>query len=305
LVFGMSTRATLHVIAAEILRERHGATGAVTVHETWGASIVVETDNLLLKSNGDRSTVAEELVLRRVREAGVPAPEVIDRGTDSRLPGGRWIVMRRMPGAGFAPREATEVQVATTIGDVAHHLTTVRDVRLPGWGRVGEDGRGASESWPAWLRHFVDEAIAQLHGRVPASVAAAAHRAIDDIPAPAQGSILHGDLALSHLLVDPRTGQVTGIIDWADAIIGDPLYDVATFSMGGPAGDQIVEEMLQPRMIAAYGAGADDPRIRLYRALSHLDNAAWSIANGITSWTDGLCHAARRLLDETSRPAGA
>jgi hypothetical protein len=57
LLLGLPTQTTLHAIAAEILRERHGATGAVTVHETWGASIVVEADNLLLKANGDRSTM--------------------------------------------------------------------------------------------------------------------------------------------------------------------------------------------------------------------------------------------------------
>jgi hypothetical protein len=52
-------------------------------------------------------------------------------------------------------------------------------------------------------------------------------------------------------------------------------------------------------LIAAYGADADDPRIRLYRAVNHLDNAVWSIANGITPWTDDLCRAASRLLDRS------
>ncbi|MEQ7011188.1 hypothetical protein ABN028_33945 [Actinopolymorpha sp. B17G11] len=83
----MSTQ-TAQAIAAEILRERHSATGPVTVHETWGASIVVEANNLLLKANGDRSTIAEALVAQRVRAAGVPAPEIVDHGTDPRLPGG-------------------------------------------------------------------------------------------------------------------------------------------------------------------------------------------------------------------------
>ena len=54
----------------------------------------------------------------------------------------------------------------------------------------------------------------------------------------------------AHFLVDPPTGHVTGILDWADAIIGDPFYDVATLSMGGPAGGQI-QDVLQPRLIAA------------------------------------------------------
>lgn len=63
-------------VAAEILRERCGVTGPVTVHETWGASVVVEIDGLFLTANGDRSTAAEALVAQRVRAAGVPAPEI-------------------------------------------------------------------------------------------------------------------------------------------------------------------------------------------------------------------------------------
>jgi aminoglycoside phosphotransferase (APT) family kinase protein len=294
----MPTQTAVQAIAAEILRERHGATGPVTVHETWGASVVVEADNLLLKANGDFSPVAETLVARRVRAAGVPAPEIVDHGTDARLPGGRWIVMLRMPGVGFAPREATEVQVATTIGDVARHLATLRDVHLPGWGWVGEDGRGEHDSWRAWLHQSFDEAIAQLDDRLPAGFAAVARQAVDSTPEPQQGSICNGDLGLAHVLVDPVTGHVTGILDWAAAVIGDPLYDVAIFSMGGPAGDPI-QDVLQPRLVDAYGADPHDPRIRLYRAINHLNNAGWSIANDITSWTDDLCRAATRLLDRS------
>jgi len=59
-------------VAAEILRERCGVTGPVTVHETWGASVVVEIDGLFLKANGDRSTTAEALVAQRVRAAAYP-----------------------------------------------------------------------------------------------------------------------------------------------------------------------------------------------------------------------------------------
>ena len=299
----MTSMTAFHAVAVEILRERHDATGPVTVHETWGASVVIEVDNLLLKANGDRSTVAEALVVQRVRNAGVPAPQIIDHGSDPRLPGGRWMVMLRMPGADFTPHESTEVQVATTITDAARHLATAHNVHLPGWGRVGDDGRGESESWKAWLRQSVDETVAQLRNRLPANVTAAAHQAIDDTPEPYQGSILHGDLGLSHFMVDPPTGHVTGILDWADAIIGDPLYDVATFSMGGPAGHPI-QDVLQPQMIAAYGADPDDPRIRLYRAINHLNNAVWSIANDITTWTDDLCREATRLLDESESSKG-
>jgi aminoglycoside phosphotransferase (APT) family kinase protein len=167
---------------------------------------------------------------------------------------------------------------------------------MPEWGWVGDDGRGTSPTWTDWLRDQVTECAARLGDRLPGDFLASAERMIDSIaPAPQPGSILNGDLGLSHVLVDPSTGAVTGLLDWAAAIIGDPLYDVATFSMGGPAGDPI-QGVLQPRLLSAVGVDPDDPRIRLYRAINHLFNAVWSVDNGVDSWTDDLCRAAVELV---------
>ena len=38
--------------------------------------------------------------------------------------------------------------------------------------------------------------------------------------------LLHADLAEDHVLLDPATKKVTGIIDFGDACLGDPAYDV-------------------------------------------------------------------------------
>jgi aminoglycoside 2''-phosphotransferase len=40
-------------------------------------------------------------------------------------------------------------------------------------------------------------------------------------------AVLHADLTGDHILVDTETGEITGIIDWGDAIVGDPAYDFA------------------------------------------------------------------------------
>ncbi len=40
-------------------------------------------------------------------------------------------------------------------------------------------------------------------------------------------SLVHNDLWAEHILVDTRSGVVSGIIDWADTIIGDPAIDFA------------------------------------------------------------------------------
>ena len=46
--------------------------------------------------------------------------------------------------------------------------------------------------------------------------------------------LVHRDLAAEHILVDPDTKQVTGIIDWSEISIGDPAIDFAgMFHWGG------------------------------------------------------------------------
>jgi aminoglycoside 2''-phosphotransferase len=45
--------------------------------------------------------------------------------------------------------------------------------------------------------------------------------------------LLHGDLSADHLLVDSVTKGLTGVIDFEDAIIGDPAFDfTATIALG-------------------------------------------------------------------------
>lgn len=286
-------------MATELLRRRHSLDGPAVVQETWGASIVVGIDDLLIKANGDRSTIAEALVADRVRAAGVPAPDVIDSGADDRLPGGRWLIMRKMPGTSWDASSADDDQIASVIGQVADLLIKLRMVTLPGWGWIDDTGHGTSDSWKQWLQRQVDDSATALGDRLRPDFVHDAYQAIDraapDLPV---GSLLNGDLGLGHVFVDPSGHHVTGLLDWAAAITGDPLYDVATFSMGGPAGDPI-QQVLQPRLIAAYAARTGDPvderRVDLYRMINHLFNACWSVDNDVLSWTDDLCRAVQDL----------
>jgi aminoglycoside phosphotransferase (APT) family kinase protein len=53
---------------------------------------------------------------------------------------------------------------------------------------------------------------------------------------------IHHDLSPEHLLVDPETGRLSGIIDWTDAILGDAARDlVFLVAWQGPA---FAEEVL-------------------------------------------------------------
>ncbi len=55
------------------------------------------------------------------------------------------------------------------------------------------------------------------------------HYLENDVPLSFVGasSLVHNDLWAEHILVDPRLGSVSGIIDWGDAAISDPAVDFA------------------------------------------------------------------------------
>lgn len=71
----------------------------------------------------------------------------------------------------------------------------------------------------------------------------------------------HNDLGIEHVLVDPATGRVTGVIDWSDAAVADPAADFARLERDlGPAAVDAA--------LAAYGegGGADGSALAHLRA---------------------------------------
>jgi aminoglycoside phosphotransferase (APT) family kinase protein len=80
------------------------------------------------------------------------------------------------------------------------------------------------------LVEWRDEA-AQTYVTVAGEVPVAHRRPVEaflEAPPPAEGWVpvfSHNDLGIEHVLVDPATWTVTGIIDWSDAAIVDPAID--------------------------------------------------------------------------------
>ncbi len=44
-------------------------------------------------------------------------------------------------------------------------------------------------------------------------------------------SLLHTDFSQRNLFVNPKSNEIAGIVDWGDAVFGDPLYDFARVRM--------------------------------------------------------------------------
>jgi aminoglycoside phosphotransferase (APT) family kinase protein len=90
---------------------------------------------------------------------------------------------------------------------------------------------------------------------IPAVHRGPVERFLATAPPSARTSLVfsHNDLGVEHVLVDPRTWTVTGVIDWTDAALVDPAYDFGRLLRDlGPAALDAA--------LAAYGS--DEPRAR-------------------------------------------
>ena len=144
------------------------------------------------------------------------------------LPGAAWRDARAaMP---HAPRLA----VARTLGE------RVRRVHeTPIWPGLGWP---PADAWPRFVARRVAEAPAALRARAGLSERVAAEaeallQATDwfaDAP-----RLLHADLTEDHALVTQRGDgwQLSGLLDWADAEVGDPAYEWVALFFGFCGGD--------------------------------------------------------------------
>ncbi len=84
--------------------------------------------------------------------------------------------------------------------------------------------------------------------------------------------LLHRDLGGDHLLLDARSGDLTAVIDWGDASIGDPAQDFC----GLPAA-------WLPALLASYGGAVDATfadRVAFYRALQPYHTLLFGLRSG-------------------------
>jgi aminoglycoside phosphotransferase (APT) family kinase protein len=171
--------------------------------------------------------VAEGWACDRVRELGVPVPEVVALESEPHTLPLPFLLTRRLAGAelGKGPHP-----VLTTVGE---HLRAVHSITLSGYGFRKQP---AYDAWTGFtgealtcLGELVDGEVItdELAQRIDGALTSRA----DLIAYDKAGALLHGDLKPPHIFT--REGQLTGIIDWGDALAGDPLYDLARFSLVG------------------------------------------------------------------------
>lgn len=140
----------------------------------------------------------------------------------------RFVGYARIPGEPLDPCRLGEEPRARCAKAVAGFLTALH--RIPTGEVAGALGEpGDSEPWREWYRERLDEVATHIEPRTDAALGRALRGEFEEFLATTSRSIapalVHRDLGAEHLLVDPPTGRLEGVIDWADATLGDAAFD--------------------------------------------------------------------------------
>jgi aminoglycoside phosphotransferase (APT) family kinase protein len=212
--------------------------------EAFATNAVYEVDadeqGFIVKASRMHDAVrAEAWACARGADAGCAAPAILGRGRLSTDDGMSAFIMRRVTGEPI-------VAGHPAFREVGARLRRLHDVRLPGFGWLSEaswhEGGDFSllhRSWLDFLQGICSDvrSLADSYA-IAAPVAAAAATAIDAhadaLAAVEVGALCHGDLKAAHILVD--ADRLASVIDWGDAVVGDPLWDIARFAHRADAG---------------------------------------------------------------------
>ena len=157
------------------------------------------------------------------------------------IPDYRWVSAAGDFG-GYPLIEGTELRAEIFAGLSLQARTTIFDAladflilihSLPADILAQSDGAIARE-WDGamWRRRWIEERRAQAALFVPADLLDRADRFYDAFaaapPAPRE-VVTHGDMSSDHMLLAPTGDRLAGIIDFGDACLGDPAYDLTFF----------------------------------------------------------------------------
>jgi aminoglycoside phosphotransferase (APT) family kinase protein len=133
------------------------------------------------------------------------------------------LLVTRVPGVPAAEASPDLAALADTVAELLTALHSVLPEEVADV--VAPDPDPAEE----WLRQIGEE-YAEAREHCPHDLRAGVEAFLAAAPPPPASRLVfcHNDLRDDHLMVDPDSGAVTGLIDWGDAVLGDPALDLAT-----------------------------------------------------------------------------
>lgn len=241
---------------------------AVTLLGEGMDNVAFAVDDLVVRFAREPSAEAVHREARVLEVAGrvspvpVPAPVLV-------VPELGCLAYRRLPGVPLLElRHRVEPgPVAAALADLlaALHAVPAADV---------DDVLTADDEPPSvWLEELTADQVPPRYRPAVAAFLAT--------PAPPPGGLAvfsHDDLGIEHVLVDPDSGAVTGVIDWTDAGLVDPAGDPGRVLRDlGPAALDTVLGRLDP--------GLRD-RAWFYARCGAIEDLAYGVQNARSAYVD-------------------
>ena len=295
---------------ATYLRRRFGSdagdTFEVIAGGTWSQAfaIAIKGRRLVVRFGGDRVEYAKDRLAATWSSPEAPIPEVLEIGEAFDRP---FVVSQYVDGSPLDGLD--EAGWRRTVPALLDALAALREVDLPGsgYGPFDERGDAGESSWSGWLRRRVD---APGEGRIAgwqsalASVPGALERyeagveqfdaALAAIAADSERRrVVHADLGAGNTLT--AEGRVTGIIDWGNAVAGDPLYDIAHLTFWAPWHHGCPEELVRRKAADVLGDADFEARVLAYELHISLAAQRFNAAMGRFHLLDDLAARTARL----------
>ena len=232
----------------------------------------------------------DDFAARHFASPILPIPRITARGP---FGDGHFSISERSPGRTFeqlSPSERLALLPATLDTFDAIAWTDVQATR--GYGHWDATGTGRSATWRGCLTTIGDDESEGFYRNWHAlfresflerDVYDTVYRRLLQLAAvcPEERALIHNDYQFENVLTDGR--RVTGVIDWANALYGDPLYEVARLIWwsGWPGWwYDAVADLLQTR----YGAAPRyAERIACYTCHVVLDDLRYYAKQGLRS----------------------
>jgi aminoglycoside phosphotransferase (APT) family kinase protein len=177
-----------------------------------------------------------------LRQQGFPVPGCEYRELQ-RADGVRGVhLMERADGRSLTAFDDDEPRMQAALAQVARFLARLHARRGSGFGPLSTASGvalvGVHERWDQYVRLRLDEHVraCEASGAVSATESRAIAVRFDearDVLRIQPSALLHGDPGSHNFMVD-ASGEIRAVIDWEDALLGDPLFDLASLATFHP-----------------------------------------------------------------------
>lgn len=212
---------------------------------------------------------------------------------------GNYVTYTFLPGAQFKRKLADtfpvekKLEIARQIGCF---LTAIHSFPVSKAKEIGIEEINSLKSWTDRLEYIKTKVFPYLNQKEQEWTIHVFTRFINLITAyPIQNVMSHSDIMPEHIIVDPKTYTLSGIIDFGDIVIADPAYD---FTFLNKYGKDFLEEAYR-----SYTLPKDpnfEARRQFYEDRLVVTNLEHSIKVGDKNWIDKHLEEFRNYLSRSA-----